>query len=205
MLTKTASPLAFLVLITPFGFPDLAEAESRDSNPPPVPRLETFEVESVKNEFLSRLKEYRSVAYRKESVNKEYARLVNVRNELQREDEEVESEMAALRSKYSSAAVIPKDIAHHVSLLDTQRDQLSRLIKSIDFSMNLLVEEYDVLSRLEETERGYKAKAIQKVDYISEERRLRDELFQIRIARQLDQMKWQLSEGLSRIEKKLKL
>ena len=101
MLAKTASLLAFLVLYSVLGFPDLAGAESRDSNPPPVPRLETFEVESVKNEFLSRLKEYRSVAYRKESVNKEYAKLGNVRNELQQENEEVESEMAALRSKYS--------------------------------------------------------------------------------------------------------
>lgn len=113
--------------------------------------------------------------------------------------------MAALRSKYSSAAIIPHEMAARVSLLETNRDQLSRVIKSIDFSMNLLVEEYDVLSRLEETERGYKAKAIPKVDYVSEERRLRDEPFQIRIARQLDQLKWQLSEGLSRIEKKLKL
>lgn len=85
MLAQNRISYSILVLITSFvGFTDLAGAESRDSNPPPVPRLETFEVESIKNEFLSRLKEYRSVAYRKESVNKEYARLINIRTSFSR-------------------------------------------------------------------------------------------------------------------------
>jgi hypothetical protein len=138
-------------------------------------------------------------------VIKEYAKLAKGLNELQQKNDKMDGEFEALRSQYESATVIPRDIVHRISILDNQRDQLSRLIMFAGFRMDLLVGEYDVLSRLEEVERGYKAKAIPKVEYVSEERRLREELFQLRIARQLDQLELRLTEGLSRIEKKIKL
>lgn len=206
MLTKSTSHLAVLVLMTSFvGLPELVSAQTRDSSPQLIPGQERSEAESVRNEFLSRLRDHRSVEFRKESVSKEYAKLAKGLNELQQKNEKMESEFEALRSQYESATVIPRDIVHRISILDNQRDQLSRLIKSAGFQMNLLVEEYDVLSRLEDVERGYKAKAIPKVEYVSEERRLREELFQLRIVRQLDQLELRLTEGLSRIEMKIKL
>ncbi len=69
--------------------------------------------------------------------------------------------------------------------------------------MALSVEEYDVLSRLEEVERGYKAKAISKVDHITEEKRLREELFHLHLVRQVDQLELRLTDGLCRIERQL--
>lgn len=203
MLTKSTARLIVLVLVTSFaGLPDLTSAQSRDSNPQPIPRLEADEVERVKNEFLGRLKDHRSVAHRKESVLNEYARDANLHNELQKEYEEIESEMAAIREKYSGR-VMPDVIVDRIPFLDIKRSELSRAMKSVGLGKTLLVEEYDVLSRLEETEKWFRTKAIPKTDYITEERRAREELFQLRIAKQLDQLEWQLSQSLSRIEKKL--
>ncbi len=204
MLTKSTDWPIILVLITSFiGSSDLVRAQSRDSNPQPIPRLDTYEAESVRNEFLSRLKDYRSIAFRKDLIIKQYAKLTKTLTEFQQKNEKIEVELEALRSQYEPAATIPKTVAYRVSDLDSQRDQLYRLIKSVGFQVDLLVEEYDVLSRLEEIEKGFKTKSIPKADHIIEERRAKEELSQLRIARQLDQLEWQLSQSLSRIEKKL--
>lgn len=202
MLSKAVSLLAYPVLLISFvGLQDLAEAQSRDSNP--VPRLETYETESVRNEFFTRLKDHRSVEYRKESAIKEYSRLEKILNDFRQRKEKTDSEIEALRSQYESATIIPAVESYRIARLDSQRNQMSRLIKSARFQMDLLVEEYDLLSRQEEIGKGYKTKQIPKVDYISETSRVREELFQLRLIRHLDQLETGLAEGLGRIERTL--
>jgi hypothetical protein len=69
MLTKSTSHIAVLVLMASFvGLPDLVLAQSRDSSPQLIPGQERSEAESVRNEFLSRLRDHRSVDFRKECL-----------------------------------------------------------------------------------------------------------------------------------------
>jgi hypothetical protein len=204
MLTKSTARLIVLVLMTSFvELSDLASAQSRDSNPQPIPRLEEYETEKIKNDFLGHLKDHRSVAYRKESVISKYVRDTNLHNEMQKEYEEVESEMSAIREKYNGAVTMPNGIVDRTHHLDMKRHELTSAKSLLAIRMTLWVEEYDVLSRLEEAEREFKTKTLSKADYRSEERQLRERLFQLRITSQLGQLEWQLSQSLSRIEMKL--
>lgn len=204
MLTQSTARLIVLVLITSFvGLSDLASAQSHDSNPQPIPRLEEHETEKIKNEFLGRLKDHRSLAHRKQSVINQYVRYTNIHNEQQKEHEEVESELSALQKQYASAGTMPREVAHHVARLANKQFGLTSMVELLDLGMSLSLEEYDVLSRLEEVEREFKAKTLSKADYRAEERQLRERLFQLRLAERLGFLEWQLSEALRRIERRL--
>lgn len=204
MPTRFTSYLTFTVLITSFiGAPDLASAQSSDSSPQPIPGQKRADPQNVRNEFLSRLKDHLSVAHRKEAVINEYARRAEDLKALQQEMVQVQGEIESLESKWGKASSIPRDAANHVIRLGTRRQELSDSMSSNRVQMELLVEESAVLSRLEEVEREYKAKAISRVDYVSEERQLRQELLQLRMARQVDQLREGFTSGLVRIERKL--
>lgn len=204
MSTKSIARLIVLVLLTSFvGMSDLARAQSRDSNSQLHLGQDNSVSQNVRNEFLSRLKDYRSMAHRKESAFKEYAQTAESLNELRQEQKKADDLFATLRSKYISATVIPKEAATQIFQLDVQRAGLSNSINFASILADLSIEEYDLLSRLEDVESGYKGKAISKLDYEAEERRLTGELSQIRIAKELESLRYKLVDGLIRIERVL--
>lgn len=204
MLPKSTSHLTILVLITSLiGFPHLASGQPRDSSLQPVPVQERFDPQNVSSEFLSRLKDHRSVVLRKESVSKRYAQIEKFLKDSQQRKEEVDRKLATINSTYDSAQDFPDHVVDQLSVLAPRSKILSIWVQSGTALLDLLVEEYDVLSRLEEVEKKYKAKAISKLDYVSEERRLAQELSQLGIARQLEDLSLRLADGLHDIESKL--
>jgi hypothetical protein len=205
MLAAYVFRLALLILLSLSIAPlDLALAQSLNSTGQRIiPATERTDSESGSSEFLSRLKDYRSVALRKESVSKEYARLEMILNASLRVKEKVDGELAAINSRYGSAQELPDQIVDRISLLAPKSENLSNQVNSRTLQLELLVEEYDVLSRMEEAEKKYRAKAISKPDYVSEKRQLMQELSQLRIARQVEDLGLRLADELHYIRSEL--
>lgn len=203
MLTKSVARLVILVLLPSFvELSELALAQSQNPDPQPTPRLEEYETEKIKDEFLGRLNDHRSLAHRKQSVINQYVRYTNIYEGQQKKREEVENELSALRNQYTSAETIPRHAVIRVAHLDNNLFGMLSMLELLELRMSLSVEEYDVLSRIEGAEREFKNKALSKADYRAEERQLRERLFQLRLAERLGFLEWQLSEALRRIEQK---
>ncbi|MBX3349099.1 MAG: hypothetical protein KF747_10175 [Nitrospira sp.] len=203
MLIQSTTRLGILLLMASFvELSDLASAQSHNPDPQPTPRLEEYETEKIKDEFLSRLKDHRSLAHRKQSVINQYVRYTNIYKEQEKEREEVASELSTLQKQYASAGTMPNLTVIRVAHLDNNLFGILSMLELLELRMSLSLEEYDVLSRIQEAEREFKNKALSKTDYRAEERQLRERLFQLRLAERLGFLEWQLSEALRRIEQK---
>lgn len=190
-----------LLMLLAWGiiFPIPLWAKNQGSDSPSAPLKAPAPNEGNREEFLSRVTELRSLAKRKEALVSSYAGLAQLLKEVQSEAEGIETELSAMKSDKNPDIV---KIARGRRLLIRSRI-FSKLKDSGQFYMDLLVEEYDILSRLEELEAGYKAKAITKGDFASENRGLKEELFRLKTARQLHGLETGLIEGLGQLEEQL--
>ena len=183
-------------------FPVSLWAENQAGGSPPAPLKTTAPNEGVREEFFGRLTDLRSLARRKEAVITQYAGLAQALKESQPVAEEIETKISAIRRSSKNRDATPSEISQ-VGFLDITGRAHSKSQYSAQFHMACLVEEYDILSRLEELQAGYKTKAITKGDLASENRGLKEELFHLKTAQQLDRLGLDLMEELGELEKRL--
>lgn len=188
---------AFVLLISLFPN-SVALAEADHLSPSAVPLREKADTEIFHKDFSGHLAEFRSLAQRKDAVEKEYVRLAQIMRDVQLEQAKVDAEIKGLQSRG-----INHENANHTLRVAVERDLLVLSRTSAKAMLDFLVEEYDILSRLEELDVMRKANAITASEYLSENRSLREALFHQASSRQLERLNMNLNDRLLELRRGL--
>lgn len=175
-------------------------AENQGNHGSPAPPVAADNKDGIREEFLARLADRRSLAKRKEALVAAYGDRVHLRKEFQDHLDKLDSQIASLQSDSLSRSPSQH---YQLQLLHSRRRQLQNQLTHIYHAMGGLVAEYDVLSRMEELESSYKNKGITKADFTSEDRGLREELDHVAAERQMGYLREDVMDGLAEIERQI--
>lgn len=181
-------------------WPTLLWAENQSNDASLAPPVVADNKDGIREEFLARLADMKSLAKRKEALVVAYGDRVRLRRKFQDHLDKLESQIASLRSEALSPSPSQR---YQLQSLRSRTRQLQNNVTHNHHSMDSLVAEYEVLSRMEELENSYKAKGITKADFTSEDRGLREELAHLNAERQMNYLKEDVMDGLAEIERQI--
>ncbi len=177
-------------------------AENQDRRLPSAPPIVSDNEDRIREGFMARLLEIRSIEKSKDAVMSRFGDLVRFGRNLQDRLGKLEGQIISLESKASAGGLSQSELNHQQVLLNSKRTHQNHVTNNI-IHMDSLVAEYDVLSRMEELENNYKAKGIAKADFTSEYRGLKEELAHIQKNRQMIYLREDLMNELVAIKNQM--
>lgn len=190
----------WLVLVWASIFPHPIWAQNQESNSASVPFGEADLNGGIRDAFLAKLAEMRSITKRKDAAMAMYGELARVRRDFKNHLHKLDLQIESVESKGPSSTLSERQHLLHLRALARQ---IQHHINYNGIHMDSLLAEYDVLSRVAELESSYKKDEITKADFAMESRALRGELAQVNAERRVNSLGENIMEGFAHIESQM--